>query len=159
MPPGFSRALQQRWAVGQDRITEWLRLEGPLEATWSKHFTQAGPPRATSEDHVQAAFGHLQAQRLYNLCAQHRSPFSSEPSCGGKTKAVEFGDSPCCHSPGKCFLCSYLSSNTREGDSGRDSADLTGFFSPKLKAAKLLGLLLPYSVLFPNCNAPCPVAG
>lgn len=65
-----------------------------MEATWSKHFTQAGSPRATSEDHVQAAFGHLQAQRLYNLCAQHRSPFSSEPSCGGKTKAVEFGDAP-----------------------------------------------------------------
>lgn len=130
-----------------------------MEATWSKRCTQAGPPRAICEEHVQAAFGHLQAQRLYSLCAQHRSPFSSEPSCGGKTKASGIWAFACCHSHGKCFLCSYLSSNIREADCGRGSADLTGFIPPKLKAAELLGLLLPYSVLFPNCNAPCLVAG
>lgn len=95
-----------------DRVasTERLRLEGPLEVTWSKHSAQTGPPRVTCEDHVQAAFRYLQAQRLCNPCAQHRSPFSSDPSCGVKTKASAIWGFACFCSRGKC---SALSSNIR----------------------------------------------
>lgn len=65
-----------------------------MEVTWSKCSTQAGPYRVTCEDHVQAALGHLQAQKLYNLCANTGACLVLTLPVVEKQRPVQFGDSP-----------------------------------------------------------------
>lgn len=64
------------------RTTEWLRLEGTLEAIWSSPLLMQGHLEQVDQDYVQMSSGYLQERRLHISCVlevierrQHRSGY------------------------------------------------------------------------------------